>query len=219
MQRLLAVIALLPAASLHAAGGFGMTFGNNTNEATGDGVVFVTCHGSPRTAGGSCNAYTGDTACSVRLPVLCLQVDGRPRPAGLPVPPASPAAAMPGHFYAGWAAGRVAATVPMAGRELFSPQAADQVCRAGFGDGWRMAEFHDGLIDAAGNRGGWAWYAHGRLDLSTRYWVRINDTAANCWDGADVPPLHGGPVPAREPAEPVRPSGETGAPEGDSAVR
>lgn len=158
-----------------------MTFGSNSNEATGDGVVFVTCHGLPRTRRGSCEPHTGDTACTTRLPLLCLRPDGRPRPEGLLIPPAGAAAAMPSQFYAGWAAGRVAATGLIAGDELKSARHADAICRTEFGEDWRMAEFHDGIIDAAGNHGGWAWYAHGQLDTSTRYWVRINDTAGNCW--------------------------------------
>ncbi|HSX62311.1 MAG TPA: hypothetical protein VLF18_19170 [Tahibacter sp.] len=182
MRFLFALVPLLVSPSLPAADGYGMTFGDNTNASTGDGVVFVTCHGQPRTASGSCNAYTGDTACSTRLPVLCLDVDGRERPAGLLVPPQG-GGVMPAPFYAGWAAGRVAATKPIAGVDLTGPSAADAICRTQFGKGWRMAEFHDGLIDDAGNRGGWAWYAHGTLDTTTRYWVWINDTQANCWNG------------------------------------
>lgn len=190
MRRLLAVLPLLFVSAPKAENGFGMTFGNNINESTGDGVVFVTCHGLPRTANGSCNAYTGDTPCEAKLPLLCLNVDGRPRPAGLVIAPAGRTAAMPAAFYAGWAAGRVAATAPLAGTDLMSADNAGEICRAEFGDGWRMAEFHDGLIDAAGNRGGWAWYANGRLDTATRYWVRNNDTNANCWDGTDRQHLH-----------------------------
>lgn len=185
MRRLLAAVVLSFAAPLHAAEGFGMTWGNNTNASTVDGIVFVTCHGMPRTENGSCNPYTGDTACSVQLPLLCLKVDGRPRPDGLIVPPTGAAAAMPSRFYAGWAAGLVAATAPIVGFDLQSVEAADAVCRTQFGSGWRMAEFHDGRIDEAGNRGGWAWYANGTLDTSTRYWVRINDTAGNCWNGGE----------------------------------
>lgn len=185
MRRSFAALVLSFAAPLHAAEGFGMTWGNNTNASTGDGIVFVTCHGQPRTATatGSCNPYTGDTVCSAPLPLLCLMVDERSRPAGLIVPASGAAAAMPSGFYAGWAAGLVAATAPIVGFDLESVEAADAVCRTHFGSGWRMAEFHDGRIDDDGQRGGWAWYANGTLDLSTRYWVRINDTAGNCWDG------------------------------------
>ncbi|MBL8300544.1 MAG: hypothetical protein JNN30_19575 [Rhodanobacteraceae bacterium] len=192
MPRLFTLIPLLFAAPLQAADGLGMTFGNNSNESTGDGVVFVTCHGLPRTEGGSCNPYSGDTSCATRLPLLCLEVDGRPRPPGLLLPPAGSAAAMPSNFYAGWAAGRVAATSPIAGHDLRSAQAADTICRNKFGHGWRMAEFHDGIVDAAGNHGGWAWYAHGQLDTSTRYWVRINDQPGNCWDGVEDGGLQAG---------------------------
>jgi len=204
MRRLLAVLPLLLVAPLKAENGFGMTFGNNTNASTGDGVVFVTCHGLPRTASGSCNAYTGDTSCETTLPLLCLNVDGRPRPAGLIVPSKGASAAMSSEFYAGWAAGRVAATAPLAGTDLISAENAGEICRVEFGNGWRMAEFHDGLIDTAGNRGGWAWYANGRLDTSTRYWVRNNDTAANCWDGTDRQHLHVEPA----AGQPVKVSSE-----------
>lgn len=106
---------------------------------------------------------------------------------------------MPASFSAGWTAGRVAATTPVAGIELGAPLQADQICSDAFGDGWRMAEFHDGLIDG-GRRGGWAWYAHGQLDASTRYWVRIDDTTANCWDGSDAQHLFIEPAKVAEPA-------------------
>lgn len=201
-MRSLSLLGLLSLAMpLQAADGLGMTFGNTTNASTGGGVVFVTCHGLPRTEGGGCDAYRGDTPCAARLPLLCLRVDGRRRPEGLIVPPAAPAAAMPAAFYAGWAAGHVAATAPLAGIELGSPQQADQICSDAFGDGWRMAEFHDGRVDAAGGRGGWAWYAYGRLDTSTRYWVRIDDTPANCWDGSDAQRLFVEPAVTPEPAD------------------
>jgi hypothetical protein len=180
-HRLLSVILLgFPFCSVQAAGGFGMTWGNNTNAATGDGVVFVTCHGLPRTQAGSCNAYTGDTACSTELPLLCLEVDGRPRPPGLITPETR--AAMPSAFYAGWAAGSVAATAPVAGSRFSHRTEADAFCRDEFGAGWRLAEFHDGIVEGSAGHGGWAWYAHGRLALDTRYWVAISDTQANCWD-------------------------------------
>jgi hypothetical protein len=205
MRCLLAALLLSLASPLLAADGFGMTFGNNTNESTGDGVVFVTCHGLPRTANGSCNAYTGDTPCETSLPLLCVNVDGRSRPAGLAVP-SKGGGVMPAQFYAGWAAGRVAATPPIAGSDLLSAENAGEICRAEFGEGWRMAEFHDGRIDEAGNRGGWAWYANGRLDTSTRYWVQNNDTTANCWDGTDRQHLHIEPAAAPAPRDAVDPT-------------
>jgi hypothetical protein len=110
---------------LHAAGGPGMTWGNATNATTGDGVVFVSCHGLPRTQAGGCNACTGDIACGTGLLLLCLEVDAPPRPSGLLTPDTR--AAMPAAFYAGGAAGAVAATAPVA-RSRFSRRAEADAC-------------------------------------------------------------------------------------------
>lgn len=168
----------------------GMTWGSYDNPATGNGIVFVGCHGKPRTEAGSCDAYAGDTACATRLPLLCLRVDGRPRPPGLIT---GKGYAMPPDFYAGWAQGEVKAGKPVAGTQLRSQADADAMCAAQFGTGWRLAEFHDAVREGSGgngapaSHGGWNFYAAGRLDASTRFWVANNDTAANCWSKPPAP--------------------------------
>ncbi|ADV68786.1 hypothetical protein [Deinococcus maricopensis] len=117
--------------------------------------------------------YAGDTDADTELPLLCLNPDGRPAPAGLAV-----------DFYNGWAGGEVRVTPPITGRALTSLNVANQVCATEFGAGWRMAEFHDGQAD--GQPGGWRFYANGTVPATTRFWVAINDQNANPWnsDGA-----------------------------------
>ncbi|MBB4893442.1 hypothetical protein FHS39_002473 [Streptomyces olivoverticillatus] len=123
-------------------------------------------------SGASSNPYQGDTPASASLPVLCLKADGSPVPDGI----------TPG-FYAGWAQGTVAASRPVRGSRLNSRNAADSVCQAEFGAGWRMAEFHDGHYGPDLNAtGGWTFWAYGTLPANTRMWTAINDQRANPWD-------------------------------------
>jgi hypothetical protein len=113
------------------------------------------------------NAYEGDTPCTARLPILCLKQDNSPVPPGLTTT-----------FYDGWAKGNINLT-PLnslvEGTELVSREVADSKCVAAFGDGWRMAEHHDG-------DGGWRYYAYGSVSPTTRFWVAIDDQPANPWD-------------------------------------
>ncbi|MER7847013.1 hypothetical protein ABTZ03_24035 [Kitasatospora sp. NPDC096077] len=132
-----------------------------------DGTVQV---GGP--GGSPSDAYHGDTAPSVALPVLCLNVDGSPAPAGLNI-----------GFYNGWAQGTVALSPAVKGYRLNSKAAADSICQASFGAGWRQAEFHDGHFgpDLA-QTGGWTFWAYGNIPNNTRFWTAINDQPANPWN-------------------------------------
>ncbi|TDR48507.1 hypothetical protein DFR29_101127 [Tahibacter aquaticus] len=189
-QLLAVLLSFLPAIAAQAQEARGMSWGSSSNDATGSGVVFVGCHGLPRSAQGGCDAYQGDTDCRLALPLLCISVDGRPRPGGLIT--AGKGHAMPADFYAGWAAGEVRAGWRVAGLRLRSRAAADALCATQFGNGWRLAEFHDGVREGSGengvpaSHGGWAFYANGALAQDTRYWVANFDTAANCWDKSAV---------------------------------
>lgn len=118
------------------------------------------------------DAYHGDTPASAVLPVLCLNVTGAGVPAGL-----TPT------FYAGWARGDVRQTAPVSGTLLTSRAAADALCAAQFGFGWRMAEFHDGRYGAGLTLvGGWSFWAYGFLPAGLRFWTAINDQPANPWN-------------------------------------
>ncbi len=133
-------------------------------------VVHLGCHGEPndlaRPHEGSCNPYQGDTSCRVALPVLCFKPDGSGPPAGVQ-----------SGFYQGWTKGSLAATSPVMGAVLQSVASASERCTSELGDGWRMAEFHDG-------GGGWGLQGRrgGGFGAWTRYWVHINDQPGNCWN-------------------------------------
>lgn len=90
------------------------------------------------------NAYQGDTPVDEALPVLCI------RRANLAVPEGVDA----NNFYGGWSGGTIRLTRPVKGSSLTSLQAAEKFVEKEFGDGWKMAEFHDTSV------GGWAWWAY-----------------------------------------------------------
>ncbi|MFF2079413.1 hypothetical protein ACFVXG_32245 [Kitasatospora sp. NPDC058162] len=108
------------------------------------------------------NPYLGDTDPGTELPVLCIRVDGRPAPDGIPAT-----------GFHSWAGGEVAATDPTAGSDLTSRDVADGLCADTFGGDWRMAEFHDGE--------GWSLWATGTLPAGTRFWTAIDDQPADPW--------------------------------------
>ncbi|MEV7600787.1 hypothetical protein AB0O91_25795 [Kitasatospora sp. NPDC089797] len=108
------------------------------------------------------NPYLGDTDAATELPVLCIRLDGRPAPDGIPT-----------SGFHSWAGGEVAVTDPTAGSDLTGRDAGDELCADTFGGDWRMAEFHDGE--------GWSLWATGSLPQGTRFWTAINDQPANPW--------------------------------------
>ena len=165
---------------LESAAKKGMTWGVQPHHAADRrDVTLVSCHGQPKIEGQSCNAYAGDTACSLERPVLCLNVDGRPRPDAA----AGSASKVPAgnDFYSGWAGGRIALTRAVRGDQFASQDEANAWCASNFGEGWRMAEHHDGWT-RDGSKGGWGFMAQGRIPSGSRFWVAINDQPANCWD-------------------------------------
>ncbi|MET8698655.1 hypothetical protein ABZW10_07275 [Kitasatospora sp. NPDC004723] len=137
--------------------------------ATGpDGTVQV---GGPQHSTPS-DPYNGDTLPSVSLPVLCINVDDSPAPDGISI-----------GFYSGWSGGTVALSQPVKGSRLNSQAAANSVCQASFGIGWRQAEFHDGRYGPNLEYvGGWSFWAYGNISPNARFWTAINDQQANPWN-------------------------------------
>lgn len=118
----------------------------------------------------TCNAYVGDTSCKRKRYILCVaetnnpyfqrqppyNIYPSPNPStpyfGQPQNPPPPfnrrpykihhqAHSMPKEFYAGWVDQPVKLTrYKYLGSVLTSPAKGDELC----GNGWRMAEFHDG---------------------------------------------------------------------------
>ncbi|MCP4701377.1 MAG: hypothetical protein GY862_31660 [Gammaproteobacteria bacterium] len=101
-----------------------------------------------------CEPYIGDTACSTKLPILCLKKEGLANP-GIAT-----------DFYHGWTGGRIGLTPPVAGSELTGIEDAGLICEYILGSGYQIAEFHDG-------NGGWSYYAYGNIDDSSRFWTYI----------------------------------------------
>src|ERR1700674_2714212 len=116
--------------------------------------------------GNGCDAYKGDTAWTGRVAILCIKKQG----AGFPLPlPAGVDNTDRYHQWSGGIVGTTEATVPPTERA-----AANALCVEKFGEGWRVAEFHDGW--------GWHFQASGSVgDSHGRFWVDVNDQPATCW--------------------------------------
>lgn len=118
-----------------------------------------------------CDPYHGDRLCSQLLPLLCIY---KPTPAF-----SVPVGVDNSNQNYQWSGGVVATTAPVAGNSLPHKADADSYCKAQFGAGWNVAEFHNGA--------GWNFQAYGGTVSapavpSTRFWVNINDqTDGNCW--------------------------------------
>lgn len=180
---------LAATATVHAAGGKGLTIGVQSHDST-LGIDFLNVNYPP--AG---NPYVGDTSCAAKRPVLCLKQDGSRRP--------------PYHvdagreFYNGWVEGHFAKTKPVKGTLLTSQAAGDQQCVASFGPGWQMAEWHvpkfvigmdeNNYYDSAPQSpspwpagvtatGGHGYYGYSDLGVGSRVWMAINSTVGNCWN-------------------------------------
>ncbi|MCI5163052.1 MAG: hypothetical protein D3917_13760, partial [Candidatus Electrothrix sp. AX5] len=171
----------------------GMTWGVNRYNSDLD-ISRVHCYGQIGPNRGPCNPYKGDTLCSVPLPVLCLKVDGLSRP---PYELAHcPSCAMNDEYYNGWSEGTAKLTDPVPGNTFTSLSDANAYCAAQLGDGYRVAEhhdgrwvsgmdeshFYDGTWPLTTSSGGWGFYVPGQVPDDSRFWVHINDQNANCWD-------------------------------------
>lgn len=177
-----------------AAGGKGYTLGVDFH----DPVLGIDRVGH----GGLADPYQGDTSCALERPVLCIKVDGSPRP---PYAPVDTDAAYNKAYYNGWIEGHFARTKPVRGNLLTSLEVANAQCSSSFGEGWRMAEHHDGkyVVGMSEYRhysdarhspspwpkgtkrkysGGHNMYGYGNLGTDTRFWTYINDQRANCWN-------------------------------------
>jgi hypothetical protein len=170
----------------------GMTWGVNNYNADLD-ITRVHCYGKIGPNRGPCNPYQGDTSCSAPLPVLCVKVDGTPRP---PYALAKcSTCAMYDEYYNGWAEGSIGLTAPAQGNAFANLADADAYCAAQLGEGYKVAEHHTGRYvmgmdennfygdtwPANTSAGGWGLYGPGQLADTSRFWVDINDQDANCW--------------------------------------
>ncbi len=138
--------------------------------------------------------YGGDTPVDQVLPVLAIKKEYLPRP-NYRVD--GTGGAMDKEYYRGWSGGHIKLTPPVKGSALTSLKAANDYCSKTCGQGWQMAEFHDGLCYPGMDlgtfhgatwpgrdklrRGGWNFWAYGDVGTNTRFWVSIDDQNANPW--------------------------------------
>lgn len=170
----------------------GMTWGSGEGYPELD-VIVVGCYGSPK-PGGPCDAYQGDTSCDQQLPILCLNREGKPRPA---YPVTQSGGSGPPEFYRGWSEGTVGLTPAISGVDIGTLANADKLCEESLGKGYRTASHDDGRWIAGmgeddffgsswdtemSSSGGWTFFAYGQVDPNTRFWVNISDQPANCWE-------------------------------------
>lgn len=155
-----------------APGKLGMTWGTYIHE-NFKGYVDVSCMGEPKLPNSDkCNAYQGDTLCTQKLPLLCINKNrSLPQPEDLPL-----------HGNNIWSGGEVKLVKNVLGTKLTSHEAADEICSKNFGKGWQMAGHEDGT--------GWGFWAKGTIDTSKRFWVSISDQPSNCW-GQDTARRYG----------------------------
>ena len=141
----------------------GMTFGVRKQWKKNNiyGQSTITTVGCKDGKGVECDAYKGDTACSVKLPVLCFA----------PLPNQNDPSNGDLHQ---WANGRMKTVGPYSGNSFNSLSDVNAACAALGNPNWRVAEFHE-------NPKGWNWTAYGYPKKNKRFWVHIKDKPANCW--------------------------------------
>lgn len=155
----------------------GLTWGSYDNMGV-NGYARVSCHGDPKLSkatsnphNGTCNPYNGDTLCTERRPLLCINVNDRlPKPYEMVTTETT-----------AWTGGKVKLIKNVLGTDLTSHEVADKICRDHLGSGWKMAEHEDGT--------GWGFWAKGTVNKDTRFWVSISDQPGNCW-GKDPHPRY-----------------------------
>jgi hypothetical protein len=180
----------------------GMTWGYGGYTEIAQETFRVHCFGTPTVppyapytgSNGGCNAYKGDTPCNHSIPILCINKCGYKRPC---YPVNCKSYAMTGEFYCGWSEGFIALSRAVYGYNLGSQAGGDKICESQFGKGFKMAEHHDGRWvygmsesnycfaswPSSTYSGGWGFVSYGvKGPAWTRFWVAINDQAANCWD-------------------------------------
>jgi len=142
----------------------GMTWGKRSIGPI-SGVIEVGCWDS---TGSKCEPYRGDTMCSTKRPMLCINtsVNSAPKPAWVP--------STPKHRFV---KGVIATSRPVSplAAGLNTLTKANNYCRAAFGPGWKVANFHQGDQ--------WNFKSYGNVGTKTkRFWVNIRDQAnGNCW--------------------------------------
>mgnify|MGYP006171489725 CR=1 FL=1 len=137
----------------------GLTWGKVRHDSS-LGTDLISCH-----AGSGCDPHRGNSSCEEELPILCIKNDASPNPG------------IDDGQWRTWAKGHVATSMPVKGTALASFQQASLLCQQQFGEGWRMAQHHEG-----DHKQGWMFEAYGNVRDDVRFWIYISDTNGNCWN-------------------------------------
>ncbi len=148
--------------SARSDGKKGLTFESRAEGETNKAGIFTASCGKTPNGKPSCNPNLGDTSCQLSRPVLCLLDIDAPVPDMLTSPQY-------------WAGGILALSSPELGSRFKRLSDTNAYCAATFGEGWRVASFHDG--------GGWALKGYGvPQNNKERFWVDIkNKPEGTCW--------------------------------------
>jgi hypothetical protein len=136
---------------------FGVRYSNR-----GNAEAWVGCVGLPASRVVECDIDRGDNPCSTSLPLLCVSDDPKAAPRYTDA-----------QLRDRWVAARIAASQPVRGDSVPSIAAADAMCAAEFGAGWRVTRYGikgDGCI------------ASGQVSEERRLWIHVEQRPeANCW--------------------------------------
>ncbi len=132
-------------------------------------LLHMICRGPDGT---NCDPNGGDMPCAAELPLACFRRGGVAVPQTLGVTASR-----------SWSGGHIDFTEPVRGSSFESREQAQALCRARFGDDWRVADYHDGRTHRT-------IIARGTPDVS-RAWVDARlQQYGSCWprgeDYADV---------------------------------
>jgi len=141
----------------------GLTWNVRTTQAAPSTMGVISVGSGSHADGRSSDPVNGDTPCQTALPLMCFR--------DLEVP--APASFDDSNQNNRWSGGVIGTTVAMSTPGTLAE--ADTACSDEFGDGWRVAEFHDGW--------GWNFTAYGGVGENVdRMWVDINDQPNGvCW--------------------------------------
>ena len=139
----------------------------------------------------SCNPFSGDTYCYNKKPVLCVKPTKitTENKIGSVDKSESAKKTVSFDYYDSYAEVEMRVSSPVRGCYLRSRKYADGLCKAEFGEAWKMADFDEGKwTDEEGRilNGGFAFsgsVAEGDLleKYKGRFWVAAEGIKANCW--------------------------------------
>lgn len=145
----------------------GMTFHAGVYEMP-EKVVSFSCRDKDQVI---CDGYSGDTACSTALPVICFKdtLHSKPDVTEATIPAASKH--ILNHF---WSGGEVKLSSAVRGDNFKTSDDVNAFCRSQFGKNWRVASHHESYSDYV--------IGYGSAPIGTKAWIDVkSEPHGNCW--------------------------------------